>query len=80
MDYQHIDLGPTLTDLLGLPSPTEADGVSAFSTERPQRDNSFHGNYNTFVYSDEDDSCPDGIVYYSNETEIRRLAPEDTGD
>ncbi len=71
VDYQHIDFGATLTDILGLPPPTNAivpaDGrpvigveeISAFSTERPQRDKVFlvahDGGYLEFVYSDEDD-------------------------
>jgi arylsulfatase A-like enzyme len=56
VDYQHIDFGPTLTDILGLPSPNDTEGVSAFSDERPQRDKVFHVNQLTFIYSQQDDS------------------------
>ncbi|MBI3934094.1 MAG: sulfatase-like hydrolase/transferase, partial [Acidobacteria bacterium] len=56
VDYQHIDFGPTLTDILGLPPLDNTEGVSAFSEERPQRDKVFHVDQWTFVYSQEDDS------------------------
>ncbi len=56
VDYQHIDFGPTLTDILGLPPPNDSEGISAFSEERPQRDKLFHHKDNTFAYSEEDDS------------------------
>ena len=57
VDYQHIDFGRTLTDILGLPPPSGAKGVSAFSTERPQRDKVFTVDQAIlFVYSPEDDS------------------------
>lgn len=56
VDYQHIDFGPTLTDILGLPPPSGAQGVSAFSTERPQRDKVFDVDGKIYVYSPEDDS------------------------
>ena len=56
VDYQHIDFGPTLTDILGLPPPDDAEGVSAFSEERPQRDKLFNISAGTFIYSEEDDS------------------------
>ncbi len=56
VDYQHIDFGPTLTDILGLPPPNDTEGVSAFSEERPERDKLFHVKQLTFVYSQEDDS------------------------
>ena len=56
VDYQHTDFGPTLRDILGLPPSNDTEGVSAFSTERPQRDKLFFHDDNTFVYSDEDDS------------------------
>jgi hypothetical protein len=72
VDYQHVDFGPTLTDIVGLPPPDDAmapvsgrpvigvEEVSAFSTERPQRDKVFlvadDGGYLEFVYSDEDHS------------------------
>ncbi len=56
VDYQHMDFGPTLTDILGLPPPNDTEGVSAFSKERPQRDKAFSVNNLTFVYSQEDDS------------------------
>ena len=55
VDYQHVDFGPTLTDILGLPSPNGAQGVSAFSKERPQRDKVFRLDDWTFVYRQEDD-------------------------
>ncbi len=56
VDYQHIDFGPTLTDILGLPSPNDTEGVSAFSEERPQREKVFHWGDVTSVYNPEDDS------------------------
>jgi arylsulfatase A-like enzyme len=56
VDYQHMDFGPTLTDILGLPPPNGAEGVSAFSQERPQRDKVFHARQWTFIYNREDDS------------------------
>jgi len=56
VDYQHIDFGPTLTDILGLPPPNDTEGVSAFSQERPQRDKVFHSDKWTFIYSRVDDS------------------------
>jgi arylsulfatase A-like enzyme len=57
VDYQHIDFGPTLTDILGLPPPNDTEGVSAFSTERPQRDKFFFDfQDDMYIYSDEDDS------------------------
>jgi len=85
VDYQHIDFGPTLTDILGLPTPSydtaedarrratrrqqtfphppqlllepEGFAVSAFSTERPQRDKVFYDfSGNVYVYSEEDGS------------------------
>ncbi len=56
VDYQHIDFGPTLTDILGLPTPKDTEGVSAFSKEQPQRDKIFQVFDSKFVYSEEDDS------------------------
>ncbi len=84
VDYQHIDFGPTLTDILGLPPSNDYEGdatrlatrtqlilpsvpllllqpggfaVSAFSTERPQRDKVFFDfRGNMYVYSEEDGS------------------------
>ncbi len=56
VDYQHTDFGATLTDILGLPPPDGAEGISAFSEERPQRDKVVHVNNLTFLYDQEDDS------------------------
>jgi arylsulfatase A-like enzyme len=56
VDYQHLDFGPTLTDVLGLPPPNDAEGVSAFSEERPQRDKVFREAFEVYIYSEEDDS------------------------
>ena len=56
VDYQHTDFGATLTDILGLPPLNGAEGVSAFSEERPQRDKVVRVNNLTFLYDQEDDS------------------------
>jgi hypothetical protein len=56
VDYQHIDFGPTLTDVLGLPPPSDTEGVSAFSEERPQRSKVFHAEGLAFTFSPEDNS------------------------
>ena len=55
VEYQHIDFGPTLADVLGLPAPTLSDGVSAFSEERPDRDKTFAIRSIKFVYNEEDE-------------------------
>ncbi len=56
VDYQHIDFGSTLADVLGLPPPVDTEGVSALSQERPERDKMFHVNQWTYTYSSEDGS------------------------
>jgi len=56
VDYQHIDFGHTLMDILGMPPPNDAEGVSAFSEERPQRDKVFRQFDSTYIYSEEDGS------------------------
>ncbi|MBI1885569.1 MAG: sulfatase-like hydrolase/transferase [Chloroflexi bacterium] len=56
VDYQHIDFGATLTDILGLPPPDGTEGVSAFSKERPRREKLFTSGGYVFVYSEEDGS------------------------
>jgi hypothetical protein len=56
VDYQHIDFGPTLRDVLGLPPPDDTEGVSAFNKERPQRDKVFYADPWTYTYSQEDGS------------------------
>jgi len=56
VDYQHVDFGATLRDILGLTPPDQSEGVSAFSRERPQRDKVFHSGGNIFIYSKEDGS------------------------
>ncbi len=56
VDYQHIDFGATLMDVLGLPPRSGAEGVSAFSEERPQRDKVFHYNRWTYTRTREDGS------------------------
>ncbi len=55
VDYQHSDFSATLTDILGLPPLNGAEGVSAFSEERPQRDKVVTVNNVTFVYNEEED-------------------------
>ena len=55
VEYQHIDFGPTLADVLGLPPPTDGEGVSAFNEERPDRDKTFSMRSISFVYNEEDD-------------------------
>ncbi|HEY5625427.1 MAG TPA: sulfatase-like hydrolase/transferase [Dehalococcoidia bacterium] len=54
VEYQHIDFGPTLADVLGLSQPTDSDGVSAFSDERLDRDKTFAIDGIEFVYNEED--------------------------
>jgi hypothetical protein len=54
VDYQHVDFGATLTDVLGLPPPEGTEGISAFSEERPERDKVFHYNEWTYTRSRED--------------------------
>lgn len=54
VEYQHIDFGPTLLDMLGLPSGEDGEGVSAFKEERPDRDKIFYVNRQGYVYSPED--------------------------
>ena len=41
VDYQHVDLLPTVLDILGLPSPPDLHGVSAFAVQRPSREKVF---------------------------------------
>ena len=53
VDYQHVDLGPTLMDILGLPPINDAEGVSAFSEERLQRDKVFRNGQWTYTRSRE---------------------------
>jgi len=43
VDYQHIDLLPTVLDVMGLPTPQSFEGVSAFAAQRPIRDKVFYG-------------------------------------
>ena len=43
VEYQHIDLLPTLLDILGLPRRKNLPGVSAFASQRPDRDIVFYG-------------------------------------
>ncbi|MEX1193466.1 MAG: sulfatase-like hydrolase/transferase [Dehalococcoidia bacterium] len=38
VDYQHMDYGATLLDIVGMEPAAGARGVSAFSEQRPQRD------------------------------------------
>jgi hypothetical protein len=59
VDYQHIDFGATLTDVLGMPAPSESSGISAFAGERPEREKVFYVDYRnrmywTYVYSEEE--------------------------
>lgn len=43
VDYQHIDLMPTVLDVLDLPARPWLPGVSAFAPERPVREKVFYG-------------------------------------
>jgi hypothetical protein len=54
IDYQHIDFGPTLADLLGLEPPAGSDGVSVFVEERPEREKYFKVNRLVFVQDPDD--------------------------
>ena len=50
LDYQHIDLAPTLLDLLGIPyDPGDFDGVPVGAKDRPSRDKVFHGHGRKYV-------------------------------
>jgi arylsulfatase A-like enzyme len=40
-EYQHIDLLPTMLDLLEIPIPSDVEGISAFSLTRKERDKIF---------------------------------------
>ncbi len=51
VDYQHIDMGPTLTDLLNLPAIEGSVGVSAFAGSRPERDKIFYILQNAYIYN-----------------------------
>ena len=42
VDYQHVDLLPTVLEVLRIPAPANLDGVSAFSSSRPEREKVFH--------------------------------------
>jgi phosphoglycerol transferase MdoB-like AlkP superfamily enzyme len=46
VDYQHVDFAATLFDVLDRQVPTDFGGLSAFATERPERDK--------IIYVDED--------------------------
>jgi arylsulfatase A-like enzyme len=57
VDYQHVDFGETLADVLGLPQPHDDDGgISVFATVRPERDKEFSIRGLRFVYDNEDDA------------------------
>lgn len=43
VDYQHIDLLPTVLEILDLPARQHLPGVSAFSAQRPTREKVFYG-------------------------------------
>ena len=43
VDYQHIDLLPTVLEILDLPARQRLPGVSAFSGQRPIREKVFYG-------------------------------------
>ena len=61
VDYQHIDLGATLMDVLGIPPLERSSGVSAFDPVRPAREKELFVHYKDlmrwaiYVYSQEDD-------------------------
>ena len=42
-EYQHIDLAPTLIDVLSLPPTSRSRGVSVFASNHPKRDRVFYG-------------------------------------
>jgi arylsulfatase A-like enzyme len=54
VDYQHIDFGETLADVLDLPPPADGGGVSAFSDRRPDRDKTFENRGARFAYSEDE--------------------------
>ena len=56
VDYQHVDFGETLADVLGLPYPRDGEGVSAFAERRPVRDKTFTIRGVQFVYDQDDDA------------------------
>jgi len=49
VDYQHVDFGATLRELLDVPPADDDIGVSIFEADRPDRDKVFHVNDLTFV-------------------------------
>lgn len=55
IDYQHIDLLPTLLELLQIPDGGGRNGVSAFSADRPQRQKRFTWADRAYVYQPETD-------------------------
>ena len=50
VEYQHIDFSNTLLDVLGLPQDHDADGVSAFASQRPTREKVFYIGSARYVY------------------------------
>ncbi|MCH8814739.1 MAG: sulfatase-like hydrolase/transferase, partial [Chloroflexi bacterium] len=61
VDYQHVDFSATLFDVLDLEAPVGTVGVSAFSTDRPDRDK--------VIYVDENNERYWEYVYRGNTEE-----------
>jgi arylsulfatase A-like enzyme len=49
-EYQHIDLAPTILDMLGIYVDAHFDGISVFKTTRPTREKLAISNGITWVY------------------------------
>lgn len=67
VDYQHVDLVPTVLDILELPQPSGLDGHSAFAPQRPSRDKVFSVPAEGFIGKAGDDE----IIYLYDEASAR---------
>ncbi len=56
MDYQHVDLSPTLRDILNLQSGEVTDGFSVYAADRPKRVKQFAMLVVLWRYDEESDT------------------------